>query len=188
MTITLYNPTTGAQTPLEGVCALKYARSALLLVWALALPYSAFGRVGETLTQLKERYGEPVKESINGTLKSVVFKTGNFQIVSSFKAGGDKVFAEAVFLPNDVRPEVVVQKIAGKSQIALFPGETTNSLMRSGVVPSSTVAMWVINSGPQIFAAYLLDSSNGGAVYFASDVLGIQPYIQSLASSETDGL
>lgn len=166
-------------------------RSCLKIIAALILFFSAtaFARVGDTLEELKARYAEPVGVKENSALKTVAFKSssGTFVILSSFKTKEDKVFGEAISLPVDVPPEVVVQKVAGAAQIAMFPQKTTNSLIESGIIPPTIAALWTINDGP-IFAAYEPDSNSGGTVFFVVAITQFQVYFKALASNKVEGL
>lgn len=147
-----------------------------------------FGRVGDSLEQLKKRYGEPVATKEAPPFTSVAFKVKDFTIVSYFKPKDDKVKFEIIVLSAETSPEAVVQKIAGDAQVAPFPNRTVLSLSSSGIVPKSIVAMWTINGAPQTYAVFEPSSDSGGALVFTDSLESFPVFFKAISAGQADGL
>jgi len=160
----------------------------ILFLLCVTAVQPTFARVGDSLEQLKKRYGDPVATNEAPPFTTVAFKVKDFTIVSYFKAKEDKVKFEIIVLSGDTSPEAVVQKIAGDAQVAPFPDSTVLSLSSSGIVPQSVVAMWTINGAPQTFAVYEPSSDSGGALVFTDSIQSFPEFFKAISAGQADGL
>ena len=82
--------------------------------WVLALPWTAQGRIGETLDQCKARYGNPEEEKANTALFfknfvyiSVHFSGGSVDEISYYKK--DAKHSKKRVCPSDAEVSVLLQ-------------------------------------------------------------------------------
>lgn len=149
---------------------------------------AAFARVGESLSALTSRYGEPVGTQEIGGLKGYSFEVNDFLIVSYFEGADDSASFEVIVIGDETPPEAVVNRVAEDNRVVRLDFERVFSMQESGVVPPSLESIWIIASEPQVFVAFEPSPDSGGAIIFASDIQEFKRFFNALTSQQTEGL
>lgn len=160
----------------------------ILFLLCVTAVQPTFARVGDSLEQLKKRYGEPVATKEVPPFTTVTFKVKDFTLVSYFKGKEDKVKIEIIVLSAEASPEVVVQKIAGDARVVPYADRTISSMVSSGIIPKSIIAMWSIYGDPQTFVVYEGSSDSGGALVFSDSLKSFPEFFKAISAGQADGL